>query len=63
MKGPFFMSTTSQPHVHRYLTSKEEVLTELAKRLDQAIENGCTYFDIIINTDMECTKKEEKQNG
>lgn len=47
----FFMTTTQAPHSYRVLRDKEELLAELSERIDENIKNGCTYFDLIINSD------------
>lgn len=47
----FFVTTSFTPGSYRVLKSKEELLAELSKKIDESINSGCTYFDLIINTD------------
>lgn len=47
----FFVTTSSASHSYRVLRTKEELLEAVSKMVDDSIEKGCTYFDLIINTD------------
>jgi hypothetical protein len=47
----FFVTTSQASHSHRVLRTKEELFECLSDMIDESIENNCTYFDLIINTD------------
>jgi hypothetical protein len=47
----FFVTTSKASHSYRVLRTKEELFEELSTMIDKSIENGGTYFDLIINTD------------
>ena len=49
----FFVSTVQARHSLKVTRNKEELFAELSKMIDESIENGCTYFDLIIDTDSE----------
>ena len=53
----FFMTTNHEPQTYRTMWSKEEFLEEISKMIDKAVEAGCTYFDLIVNTDVDCRVK------
>lgn len=50
----FFINTAQAQHSYRVLWSKEELLEEVSKMIDKSIENGGTYFDLTVNTDVDC---------
>ena len=47
----FFVTTTQADQSYRVLRTKEELFEYLSKMIDDSIENNCTYFDLIVNTD------------
>ena len=53
----FFMTTNHASNTFRTMWSKEEFLEEISKMVDKAVEVGCTYFDLIVNTDADCRVK------
>ena len=53
----FFMTTNHAPQTFRTIWSKEEFLKEISNMIDKATENGGTYFDLIVNTDVDCRVK------
>lgn len=53
----FFVTTSQAPQTYRTIWSKEELMEELSKMIDKAIENGGTFFDMLINTDVDCRVK------
>ena len=53
----FFINTTEASHSYRVLWTKEELMNELSQMVDKAIESGCTFFDLLINTDVDCRVK------
>jgi hypothetical protein len=59
----FFVNTSLADHSYRVLRTKEELLEELSKMVDKATENGCTYFDLIINTDVDCRIVKESSHA
>ena len=52
----FFVTTAQAQHSYHVIRTKEELFEYLSKMIDESIENNCTYFDLIVNTD---GKKEE----
>jgi hypothetical protein len=57
----FFVTTSFTPGSYRVCRTKEELLEELSKKVDESVENGCTFFDLIINTDAD--KSHPVENG
>lgn len=53
----FFIATNQAPQTYRVIRSKEEFLEELSKMVDKAIDGGCTFFDMLVNTDVDCRVK------
>jgi hypothetical protein len=53
----FFVTTSQAPQTYRTIWSKEEFMEEISKMVDKAIEGGCTFFDMLINTDVDCRVK------
>ena len=53
----FFMTTNHAPQTYRTIWSKEEFLEEISKMIDKAVEAGGTYFDLVVNTDVDCRVK------
>jgi len=49
----FFVTTSSANHSYKVLRTKKELLEAVSKMVDSSIEKGCTYFDLIINTDVD----------
>jgi hypothetical protein len=47
----FFITTPQAPHSYRVLRNKEELFEELSKMIDDNIKAGCTYFDLMVDTD------------
>lgn len=47
----FFVTTSQASHSYRVLRTKEELFEYLSNMIDKSVENNCTYFDLIINTD------------
>jgi hypothetical protein len=59
----FFVTTSQAQHSYRVLRNKEELFAELSKMIDKAVDNGCTYFDLIVNTDVECKVEKESSHA
>lgn len=49
----FYVSTTQVPNKYRVLRTKEELLKYLADKIDRCVANGCTHFDLVIDSDGE----------
>lgn len=47
----FFINTSAASNSYKVIRTKEELLETISKMVDDSVDNGCTYFDIIINTD------------
>lgn len=47
----FFVTTSAASHSYKVIRTKEELLETISKMVDESTEKGCTYFDLIINTD------------
>lgn len=47
----FFVTTPQASHSYRVLRTKEELFAELSNMINNAVDGGCTYFDLIVNTD------------
>jgi hypothetical protein len=45
-----FITRADAKHSHTVVNSKEEMLEFIAKAYELSVENGCTYFDITIDT-------------
>lgn len=50
----FFVTTSQTYNSYRVLRTKEELLEEISKMIDSSVNHGCTYFDLIVNTDAGC---------
>lgn len=48
----FFVTTPQASHSYRVLRTKEELFAELSNMINNAVDGGCTYFDLIVNTDV-----------
>ena len=53
----FFMTTNHAPQTFRTIWSKDEFMEEISKMIDKAVEAGGTYFDLLVNTDVDCRVK------
>ena len=47
----FFVTMANKPQSHRVLRTKEELLNEISELFDKSTANGCTHFDIVVDTD------------
>jgi hypothetical protein len=47
----YFVTTSQAAHSYRVLRTKEELFEYLSDLIDKSVENNCTYFDLLINTD------------
>jgi hypothetical protein len=56
----FFVGTSFVPGSYRVLRDKDELLAEISKMVSESVDNGCTYFDLIINTDADKKHPAEK---
>lgn len=54
----FYVTTTQAPNSYRVLRTKEELFEELSKRIDENVSKGCTYFDLIVNSDPKDNEEE-----
>lgn len=52
-----FITMIDQQHSHRVVRSKEEMLEVISKLYDEHLKNGCTHFDLLVDTDI--NKEEE----
>ena len=46
-----FITMADTRHSHDVVRNKEELLESIAKLYDINVKNGCTHFDIIVDTD------------
>lgn len=46
-----FITRADTRHVHDVVDSKEELLEVISKLYDLNVQNGGTYFDIVVYTD------------
>ena len=46
-----FITMTDSQHSHDVVRTKEELLESISKLYDLNVKNGCTYFDVLIDTD------------
>ena len=49
----FFLTTSQALESRKVFRTKEEFLAELSKMIDSGTANGSTYFDIVMDTDVE----------
>jgi hypothetical protein len=54
-----FITMIDRQHSHRVVRSKEEMLEVVSKMYDLATKNGCTHFDLIVDTDVNCEKENQ----
>ena len=45
------ITNTFNPYSQRVTWSKEEFMSVMSDLYDESIQAGCTYFDVVINTD------------
>ena len=46
-----FVTMADAMHSHNVVNSKEEMLELISKLYDRCVTDGCTYFDLVVNTD------------
>ncbi len=46
-----FITMSETPHSHDVVRSKEELLEAISKLYDLSVKNGCTHFDVVVDTD------------
>lgn len=50
-KMNYLISVSTNPCSNHVVWNKERLLKKISELFDDSTKNGCTYFDIFINTD------------
>ncbi len=49
------IAVSLNPWSQHVVWSKEEFLAKMSELFDESMNNGCTFFDVVISTDADAT--------